>query len=148
MNARDRDALAAETLTDFCLPLVRRVREDDPEEWGAWLAQIPADRVRVMAALLAALVPVDETVTDLTAWMHIDTAALPDTATEGAGGELIDLIAVERALTGHEPVGLTAAEKRAATRIGTVRGMSAAELAKRLDVTARSVQRYRKAAAA
>jgi hypothetical protein len=136
----NRDALAEDTLTRYCLPLVRKVREEQPEEWGRWLEAIPADRVRVMAVLLAALVPVDESVSDLTAWVRYIGA--PDTVEE-IDGELVDLVAIERALAGREKADLTPAEQRAAARIGTHRGRSAAELGRLLGTSARTVQRLR-----
>lgn len=64
----DREALAEDTLQRYCLPLIAKVREEDPEAWGPWLAAIPADRLQVTAILLAALVPVDEPVTRLAGW--------------------------------------------------------------------------------
>jgi membrane protein YqaA with SNARE-associated domain len=64
----DREALAEDTLQRYCLPLVSKVREEDPEDWGPWLAAIPADRLQITAILLAALVPVDEPVSRLAGW--------------------------------------------------------------------------------
>lgn len=64
----DREALAEDTLRQYCLPLISKVREESPEDWGPWLAAIPADRLQVAAILLAALVPVDEPVSRLSGW--------------------------------------------------------------------------------
>lgn len=139
----DRSALAEDTLRQYCLPLVRKVHEEDPEEWGPWLEAVPADRLRVMAVLLAALVPVDESVSVLTAW--VAERGLPETTEHGPDGELVDLVAVERALAGREKATLTRAERRAAVRVGTQRGRSAVELGKLLGTTSRTVQRVREA---
>jgi ABC-type enterochelin transport system substrate-binding protein len=134
MNARDR--LADETLRQFCLPLVGRVREEEPEEWGPWLESIPVERVRVMAVLLAALVPVDEPVSELTAWVAEERKA------KVLDKDYIDTVAVERALKG-ETVKLTRAEAVMVTDLGTAQGMTAVELAKILGKDQRTIVRYR-----
>lgn len=64
----DRDELAAAILRHYCLPLVRKVHEEDPEAWGPWLAAIPVEHLRIVAVLLAALVDVDAPLSELTGW--------------------------------------------------------------------------------
>jgi len=57
-------------LTEIAAQLVARVREDDPEANGRWLAAVlrePGDWFR-LAFVLAAAVPDDQTWTQLTAW--------------------------------------------------------------------------------
>jgi hypothetical protein len=160
----NRDALAEETLQEYCLPLIRRVHEEAPESWGAWLESLPADRVRVMAVLLAALVPVEEPVSALTAWTRMEpplpvetetvVAALAAWLTAGGAppvataveidGHLVDLVAVRNALQGQE-TRLSAAERRLAILVGTRAKLSAADIAERIRVTPRSVVRTRSA---
>lgn len=158
----NRDQLAEETLQEYCLPLIRRVHEEAPEDWGPWLASLPAERVRVMAVLLAALVPVEEPVSALTAWTRMEpslpvetetvVAALAAWLAEGGApppqsaieidGHLVDLVAVRQALQGQESR-LSAAERRLAVLVGTRAGLSAADIAERIRITQRSVVRTR-----
>lgn len=160
----NRDLLAEETLQRYCLPLVRKVREEAPEDWGPWLESLPADRVRVMAVLLAALVPVEESVSTLTAWtrmgpplpVEVETvvAALVSWLAAGGSppaataveidGHLVDLVAVRHALQGQE-THLSAAERRLAVLVGTRAGLSALDIAERIRITQRSVVRTRSA---
>jgi DNA-binding NarL/FixJ family response regulator len=160
----NRDQLAEETLQQYCLPLIRKIHEEAPEDWGPWLEALPADRVRVMAVLLAALVPVEEPVSALTAWTRLDpplpvetetvVAALAAWLTNGGAppvasaveidGRLVDLVAVRHALEGQE-AHLTAAERRLAVLVGTRAGLSAADIAERIRITQRSVVRTRSA---
>lgn len=142
----DHDALAEEVLIEQALPLVRMIREEPTSTVEAFLAGIAADRLRVMAVVLAALVPADATVSDLTAWTRTQSPLFPETAIELDNGEIVDLVAVDRVLEGHR-MKLTRTEKRAAVLIGTRAGLSAAQLAELLDTTTRSVQRHRKALA-
>lgn len=142
----NRDYLAEDTLRRYVLPLVSKVRDEDPEAWGPWIQAIPVDRLRVAAVLLAALVPVDASVSELTAWMRIGPD--PVDLTEEVDGELIDLVAVERALSGRERIDLSRTEKKTAVRVGTDRGMSMKALAERLGMDSRTVSTYRREAAA
>lgn len=160
----NRNELAEDTLRHYCLPLVRRVREDSPDDVGLWLESLPADRVRVMAVLLAALVPVEEPVSALTAWTRMDpplpvetetvVAALGAWLVDGGAppaesaveidGHLVDLVAVRHALQGQE-AHLSAAERRLAVLVGTRAGLSALDIANRIRITQRSVVRTRSA---
>jgi DNA-binding NarL/FixJ family response regulator len=160
----NRDELAEDTLQQYCLPLIRRVHEEPPGQWGPWLASLPEDRVRVMAVLLAALVPVDEPVSALTAWTRLGVPQPVETETVAAtlatwlvnggappvqsaveiDGNLIDLVAVRQALQGQE-AHLTSAERRLAILAGTRAGLSSADIAKRIRITQRSVVRTRSA---
>lgn len=72
-----------------------------------------------------------------------DPAAVPSTAEDR---NLVDEVAIERALDGHR-VPLNRAEAIEATRIGTERGLSAKEIADLIGCTQRSVVRYRVGAA-
>jgi len=116
------------------------VREEDPAEWGPWLESIPVDRLRVVAVLLAALVPVDEPVSELTAWVAEERRA------KLLDKDYIDTVAVERALKG-ETVKLTRAEAVMVTILGTEQGMSARQLAKVTGRNQRTIERYRAEAA-
>ncbi|HEX2143007.1 MAG TPA: hypothetical protein VHG10_00725 [Glycomyces sp.] len=160
----NRDALAEGTLHQYCLPLVRKVREESPEDWGPWLESLPPERVRVMAVLLAALVPIEEPVSALTAWTRMDpplpvetetvVAALAAWLVDGGAapvesaveidGHLVDLVAVRQALQGQE-AHLSAAERRLAVLVGTRAGLSAADIGGRIGITQRSVVRTRSA---
>lgn len=142
-----RDLLADDTLRQYALPLVGKIRDEAPEDWGPWLESIPVERLRLLAIVLAALVPVDESVSDLLAWMQDRGRRIRDTATRTPGGELIDLVAVQQRLDGRK-VPLTPAEQRVAIRLGTERGLSAAELGELLGITQRTVVRARSAVAA
>jgi DNA-binding NarL/FixJ family response regulator len=55
----------------------------------------------------------------------------------------LDEIAVERALGGDRPAVLAAADRLEVVRIATAHGESAAQIARRLRVSARTVVRYR-----
>jgi len=62
--------MSPDRLAEVAAQLSARVREDDPEANGRWLASVlpdSADWFR-LAFVLAAAVPVDRTWTELTAW--------------------------------------------------------------------------------
>lgn len=77
------------------------------------------------------------------AWEDIDQPDLRLALATTMPDDSIDTLAVQRALDGH-PVDLTRAERREVTRILTSRGVSAQEIAARLDVADRTIVRWRR----
>lgn len=111
--------------------LRHRVRDQYPEEYGAWLAQQcpdPQDWWRLVF-VLAHAVPAGPGWLKLTAWTR--PKAKPDH---------IDEIAVERACRGDK-VTLTAAERRRAVEVLIRRGLSYQAAADRLHMHPRTVSR-------
>jgi hypothetical protein len=69
----NRDNLLVARLSQTAMDLVIRVRDEDPEENGEWLANLlpdPADWFR-LAFVLAAAVPDDRSWADLTRWAKV-----------------------------------------------------------------------------
>lgn len=133
----------AETVTGRTARTVRdlyeRLWDQAPPESTA-TEKMSASRARTRAQRRGWVPPLawdDETIDD--------PAARPNTLDDRDWDEaLIDEVAVELALTG-ERVNLSDAEFAEVVRIGTERGMSAAELAEATGRTKRSVQRRRAA---
>lgn len=76
---------------------------------------------------------------------HRPYMVVADTMTaRTAAGDLVDLIAVERAVNGDLPAGaLTRAEQRQAVHLLFRTDLSSAEIARRLGMSADTVQRWR-----
>lgn len=122
-----------DTLASIAEQLRHRVRDvDDPDENARWLleqAPDPADWFRLNFALAIACPTSD--------WLRLTqwTRPKPDP-------KLIDEIAVERACRGDR-VTLTLAERRAAVKLMTKRGLSRRVIAERLGLDERVVARDR-----
>lgn len=72
-------------LAAVAVQLAMRVRDDEPEANGAWLAEQlpdPDDRFR-LCFVLAAAIPDDRSWTSLTAWVHLRHGVEPEPYDEG-----------------------------------------------------------------
>lgn len=116
-------------LAQIAVELARRVREEDADDNGDWLAaQIGADDLWALIFVQAAVGPT-------TTWGFRQRLAW-------AEPDSIDDIAVERALRG-EPVQLSRIEQAAAVKRATRRGVSVRVTARLLDVDRRWISRVR-----
>lgn len=79
---RETQDRRADRLLERGLELVTRVRDDDPQATGRWLDAMPADDVRDMAILVAALVPEDRPTSELLAWWNPHRQAVADLTDE------------------------------------------------------------------
>jgi DNA-binding CsgD family transcriptional regulator len=124
--------------------MAARIRDDGPEDVAAWLlTQLPdpADRWRLLF-VLAAAVPVDVPWLTLTSWAHdLDPAAKPVRAAPAEVAPL-DAAAMERACAG-EPVQLQPRARRVVVDRLTAQGLTAPQIADRLRVSVRTVERHR-----
>jgi hypothetical protein len=137
--AADVDHLAA-----VGCQLAARIRDEGPEDVAAWLLEQlpdPADRWRLLF-VLAAAVPVDVPWLTLTSWAHDLDPAVRPTRPAPAEAPTIDTAALERACAG-EPVRLRPRDRRVVVDRLTAQGMTARQIAARLGVTIRAVQRHR-----
>lgn len=121
---------------------------DTPVPEQDWRDKIAANRSRGYAAERSWAPPLawdDETIDDPNARPH-GVVHNPEGCDEES--ETVDLVAVERALEGDASVLLTKAERAEAVKFGTSRGMSARQISKITQRSARTVQRYRAEVAA
>lgn len=132
-----------ERLEQIAQQLVARMRDDDPEANGHWLAAElpdPQDVFR-LCFVLAAAVPDDRSWRQLVAWVRL-APQLPIVPDEPAAG--IDEVAVRRAIAGDR-VRLTPRERTEVVRQLTRLGWGSKRIAEHLGITMRSVTRNRAA---
>jgi membrane protein implicated in regulation of membrane protease activity len=86
---------------------------------------------------------VDAIVAGLVAWL-VSGSAPPAQTSMFVNGKLIDLVAVRHALEGVDADQLSTHERRVAAAVGTLAGLSAEDIGRRLQIAKRSVVRYRK----
>jgi Homeodomain-like domain len=135
MTAVDVDRLAS-----VAVQLAARVRDENPEDVGLWLAgQVPdpADWFR-LAFVQAAAVPVDVPWSELTSWARDLVAGRPVPAGD---------VEVDEELAGEcDPARLRPRERQAVVAQLTRQGLTARQIAGRLGLSRRQVYRHRGAA--
>ncbi len=122
-------------LASVAAQLVARVRDEIAEDNARWLADAcpdPMDQYRLLF-VLAAAVPDDLPWKQLTAWTRMPRVP--------AG--TVDEIAIERACHG-ESVVLTPTERGLAIKKLIARGLTGVQVANRLGVHRRTVERWRR----
>jgi len=77
----DPDARAAQ-LVSLALELACRIRDEDPAETHAALAELQPDDLIALATVMAALIDIDRPVSELLAWTEEPARQWPDTAPE------------------------------------------------------------------
>ena len=153
--AEERGDLIEALLPDAA-GLACAVREETREEIAARLAGMSRRELEATAVILAAMVDPDRGLKDAFAWIDFDEHGAPlEPAKPGKRAQTVrsivrvgevdrrrgvDLVAVERALTGA-PVALTGPERTAAVDMGIRRGLAYETVADVLGMKPEAVQR-------
>jgi len=132
------DLRAAKALADTAgrraTTLITQVRDIDPADVWASLADLDGPDLAATIVVLAAMVPDDRPVSQLTQWCSGMVPQHVDRAHRDADMRL-DLTAVDRHLAGDRSVRLSSAEKRAAADIANGWGWEPNHLAARTGMT-------------
>jgi len=117
---------AANTAVSRATHLITDVRDLNPQEVWASLADIPVTDLVCTVIVLAAMVPDDRTITELVGWTrHLR----PTRTTQVAVDFGVDMVVVDRYLRGHTTRVLRQSEKRAAADLAAGWGWTAQHLA-------------------
>lgn len=156
LSAAERGDMA-EALLPEAAGLVVDVHDGSPEDVRSRLAGFSRHELEGLAVVLAALVDPDRGVAEALAWVDFDERGEPVARWERSRSEKtvagcvpavrrqlagVDLVAVNRALSvGGRSVPLTQEERRLAVKVGMQRGLTRQQIAERLVMTPKSVDR-------
>lgn len=124
----------ADALVPIAAQLVATVRDYGPEDVKAILAQVPEGRHDALAIVLAAMVNPDKRPRDLLAWTTAGPVQSREWLPPGYDAKTLSVGVLGR----H-------AERRAEVGRLSDKGVSIVEIADRLGITPRAVNRHRKA---
>lgn len=153
LSAQERGDLVEALLPDAA-GMVVDVHEGSADDIAARLQGLSRHELEAVAVILAGMADPDKTLREVLGWVDFDESGAPlgrepapivesvrDTARGRVkAGQVVDEVAVRRALEAGPPVRLNQAERRMAVVVGVRRGLTHEEIASRLGMTKSAVQ--------